>query len=290
MSSPCWPLGSVCGECFLLASLRRTTLCILLLTGLCLCLHKYHFVNNSKTFQEAQVFCKTYFTDLATVDNMVDMQQLVAAFDSGYEGSAWIGLYDIDWAWDWSLLDLRYYKPGEYLYRVWSAGEPNQPRTQTLCVGILGGYWFDFFCTETFTFVCYINPNDPTLEATSTANYIYINQTMVWADAQTYCKQHYKELASVRNATENMLIMEVVPNDLMVWIGLYKISWIWWSDSSVSRFTYWISGRPLATSGNCVSSVKNATVSGQWMENPCTNNLNMMCYSSNSSEALSRHE
>lgn len=109
-------------------------------------------------FSDAQQYCKWNFTDLATVDNMLDMQQLLAAVEGFYEGPVWIGLYDIDWAWDWSLLDLSYYKPGEYLYRVWNSGEPNQPRTQTLCAAIQGGYWFDFFCTETFTFVCYYNP------------------------------------------------------------------------------------------------------------------------------------
>lgn len=125
------------------------------------------------------------------------------------------------------------------------------------------------------------------LEATSTANYFYINQTMTWPNAQTYCKQQYTNLASVRNATENALIMQLVPYNQMVWIGLYRIPWIWWSDKATSTFRYWASGgHPLFNTGNCASSVINTTLMGMWLENPCTESLNFVCYNSESTSFI----
>ncbi|KAK7910403.1 hypothetical protein WMY93_015087 [Mugilogobius chulae] len=41
--------------------------------------HVYHFINEEKSWAEAQTFCRKYYTDLATVNHMRDLERLRAA-------------------------------------------------------------------------------------------------------------------------------------------------------------------------------------------------------------------
>ncbi|KAI4874923.1 hypothetical protein NFI96_009232, partial [Prochilodus magdalenae] len=53
-----------------------------------------HFVTESKSWTEAQSYCIECYTDLATIDNMEEMNRLINTVNSSYSGLAWIGLYD----------------------------------------------------------------------------------------------------------------------------------------------------------------------------------------------------
>uniref|UniRef100_A0A4W4DST0 C-type lectin domain-containing protein n=1 Tax=Electrophorus electricus TaxID=8005 RepID=A0A4W4DST0_ELEEL len=110
--------------------------------------------------------------------------------------------------------------------------------------------------------------------------HIYVNYVnhMEWDDAQTYCRQHYKDLSIITSEEENQVLIEAAGNSLTdSWIGLYRAKrnlWLWSDGQSVSFFK-WANGPPYNSSGspNCCSMDKRG-----WDGNYCTRNLPFFCY------------
>lgn len=123
--------------------------------------HQYYFVDQSKSWTEAQAYCRTSYTDLATLYDTDDVNALTQL--GSPTGSAWIGLYDdVLNSWRWSITDSSFYGPGETTYRNWSQStqEPNNSGGKELCVEMLPstGTWNDIPCDMAFSdksFVCY---------------------------------------------------------------------------------------------------------------------------------------
>lgn len=62
--------------------------------------------------------------------------------------------------------------------------------------------------------------------------YIYINTTMNWTDAQKYCTQNYGGLATITTDEEIQKLKMIAENFTQAWIGLYrspvnKNIWLW---------------------------------------------------------------
>ncbi|XP_053505344.1 C-type lectin domain family 10 member A-like, partial [Ictalurus furcatus] len=163
---------------------------------------QYHFVNKNKSWTEAQRYCRENYTDLATVDNMEEMNTLLNTVNVSYLGLAWIGLYDDLDSWRWSLDDDSFYKEGEKMFRGWYH-EPDNYNGKELCVFIrYDGEWSDGDCNNDLTFVCDDAQHSSSTGRNVTDGYIWVNRFMPWAEAQRYCRQHYKDLASVRNQAD----------------------------------------------------------------------------------------
>ncbi|XP_046694176.1 C-type mannose receptor 2-like isoform X2 [Silurus meridionalis] len=233
--------------------------------------HRYHFVNENKTWSEAQTYCRDKYTDLATISNMDEMKKLNITLKIESEKLAWIGLKSESVGeWKWSLADQTFYRGGD-TYRNWSSGEPNNNGGNEHCVDIAKtGFWFDIRCDLMLPFVCYEGKN-------SRDNYTFIHETKTWYEAQTFCREKYTDLVSVRNQTENELITNLIQTavkDYGVWIGLYNDSWKW-SDQSNSSFRYWSSDKPR-------DDLKCAAVSGSeqhyWSDLSCTEQLPFICH------------
>uniref|UniRef100_A0A3B3HH45 C-type lectin domain-containing protein n=1 Tax=Oryzias latipes TaxID=8090 RepID=A0A3B3HH45_ORYLA len=65
--------------------------------------------------------------------------------------------------------------------------------------------------------------------------YDFVNKSMNWSSAQQYCRQNFKDLATVRNETDWQRIY-VKTDSQNSWIGLYRDSNISWSDGSSFSF------------------------------------------------------
>uniref|UniRef100_A0A671YZN0 C-type lectin domain-containing protein n=1 Tax=Sparus aurata TaxID=8175 RepID=A0A671YZN0_SPAAU len=106
--------------------------------------------------------------------------------------------------------------------------------------------------------------------------FVYIQTPMTWTEAQSYCREHHTDLASVRNTAENQKIKDLVSAGYIAWIGLFRDSWKW-SDGSNSSFRYWLQGEPEGGNQACVlGSLRN---SGKWFDDPCDRNRPFVCYS-----------
>nr|XP_055056230.1 uncharacterized protein LOC129440737 [Misgurnus anguillicaudatus] len=68
----------------------------------------------------------------------------------------------------------------------------------------------------------------------STVEYHLINQLKMWKEAQQYCRDQYIDLVTIRNETEQELLTNLMYLSGGVWIGLFRDSWKWSDQSSLS--------------------------------------------------------
>ncbi|XP_046714367.1 putative C-type lectin domain family 20 member A [Silurus meridionalis] len=159
---------------------------------------------------------------------------------------------DISWSWSLGNVPL-----GSFI--AWSFPPPDYD-----CAVIYPRGWIDTPCSARFPVVCF--------DETKTGNgrYIFVPATMVWLDAQKYCRQHYTDLASSRDATENSVIMNLVPD--WTWFGLFRNSWKW-IDKTV--FSTWKSGNP----NNALKDKNCGYLNNSLADNGlCTNIMPFICY------------
>ncbi|XP_064796845.1 macrophage mannose receptor 1-like isoform X2 [Oncorhynchus masou masou] len=235
------------------------------------CLHQYHLISNNMNWMDAHSYCRAHYTDLATVDDMEDLNRLITSGSSSNYW-LWIGLKKGDsMKWNWSLADRRFYREGETEFRNWDTGTPQNGNCALMSPA---GLWNNASCDDQHHFICYDGKQDTNL------TYILIQENKTWIDAQSYCRQHHIDLVSVRNQTENTEIEKKISlRGLPVWIGLFLDSWRW-SDQSDSSFRNWQSGWPSTEQRyNCtlVSPYPSSDYT-KWINYPCDYNCPFICY------------
>lgn len=116
---------------------------------------QYYMVRDSKTWTEAQSYCRKKYTDLVTINSEEDMVRLSPMLQ-GETAQVWIGLYGDFNNWKWSLEREGFYEEGEAQFRNWHVTEPNTKTGSFICVNIAtSGIWSDYSCNGLLPFVCY---------------------------------------------------------------------------------------------------------------------------------------
>ncbi|XP_067336629.1 C-type mannose receptor 2-like [Channa argus] len=133
------------------AGLWMDTECQSVTTAFCFNITGYvtfFFINVNMTWPQAQKYCRTHYTDLASVRNQAENQMIAQQVPSGK--TVWIGLYRDTWSWsDGSDVSFRYWRQDTV--------EPNGKGYEP-CVTIdfsTNGYWEDWPCDYKKEFFCY---------------------------------------------------------------------------------------------------------------------------------------
>ncbi|XP_039524868.1 C-type lectin 1-like isoform X2 [Pimephales promelas] len=111
-------------------------------------LHDFIFVPLNVSWSEAQAFCREHYTDLATVDDKEDNDNLLNVMAN--VSSAWIGLHRTS-----SASPLIWSDQSGSTFSDWAAGQPNNYAGIQWCVNILYNKWSDQECFIKVPFVCY---------------------------------------------------------------------------------------------------------------------------------------
>ncbi|XP_056587692.1 macrophage mannose receptor 1-like [Triplophysa dalaica] len=241
---------------------------------------QYHFITVNKSWSEAQTYCRQNYIDLATIDNMTEMNSVMNTVNGSYNGSAWIGQYDDVNSWRWSLDDDDFYQDGEREFRNWNH-QPDNYGGNELCVYMnYDGEWFDSSCDNPLSFVCYNR-------SSITQSYVRVDDGRSWTEAQRYCREYHTDLANVRNQTENQKILEITGGN--VWIGLYRNRI--WSNGQNTKYLNWKPETPYSypqpdngnyaygQRGNQRCTAVSFRYSGRWTDENCLSNMPFICYS-----------
>ncbi|TNN40102.1 Macrophage mannose receptor 1 [Liparis tanakae] len=221
------------------------------------------------TMTEAQSHCRENYKDLATIRDQNDLKNL-NTLKTTIQSPAWIGLFYLVDNWKWSLSNASFYEPGEKDFRRWNDGEPNHHLSLENCINMLSdGKWNDMFCTRYYKSVCF--------DVRGPNTFVFIDTLMTWIEAQSYCREHHTDLASVRNMEENQMVQNLIPFEGEVWIGLYLDNWQW-SDGSGSIFAEWnplVPRPPDASSDACVAA--DFSADGKWETLDCNIKSAFIC-------------
>ncbi|XP_063043719.1 macrophage mannose receptor 1-like [Engraulis encrasicolus] len=243
---------------------------------------KFYVVKANKTWTEAQQYCRARFTDLATIDNMAEVDKIKSMMiqDKDIGVGVWIGLkWNGSSQWQWSLADEGFYGENETKFWNWDIGQTDsRPGEDCGCID-QEGKWHNCTCTKRCGFICYNETN-------STHPYVLFKEEKNWTEAQRYCREKHTDLASVRNQTENDEIKELVSSrpgnpttgTTLFWIGLFRDAWEW-SDGSNSTFRNWRAGEPNGgnTDQYCTQILNLKLDFGLWNDVGCHNNATFIC-------------
>ncbi|KAK3548208.1 hypothetical protein QTP70_005177 [Hemibagrus guttatus] len=109
-----------------------------------------------------------------------------------------------------------------------------------------------------------------------TREYIFVDYDYYWYSAQSYCRQHYRDLATITSKEENELLHSG-PRGYGTWIGLSLSSsntWTW-SDGNPFLFQKWHFGSPYVYHDEFCA-YRNSY--GSWFNQDCDNEMTFFCY------------
>ncbi|XP_024143970.2 C-type mannose receptor 2 [Oryzias melastigma] len=203
------------------------------------------------------------YDGLASISGPEDMKEISSSLP--LTTRVWIGLYDALDSWKWS--DPR---TGGNLgdYRPWQTGLPDNVGGVECCGAISkDGYWRDYTCTGLLLpFLCFNAQQD---------GYVLELQPRSWLDAQSFCRLHHADLATVTSLTQGDEAKALLQGASVeqAWFGLHRDSWVW-TDGSDMSYTSWLAGQPNNAGGSQSCVYMEAE---KWNDFPCSYQYYVLC-------------
>ncbi|XP_026055582.1 macrophage mannose receptor 1-like [Carassius auratus] len=225
-------------------------------------------VQEKKNWIEAQKHCREKHTDLASVRNETENNQIKKIINQNLTSpnQAWIGLQR---SWNWS-------DNSNFISPLWSSGQPNsRDGKNSICAstGISDeGRWTDERCSDQHLFVCY----DDKL--------VLIRENKTWTEALRYCRNMSMDLVSVDSEQMQKRVMNVTSSALSdhVWLGLRHSCtvgiWFWVNGYTVC-YDQWASSYDTGLN-NCTSTVRSGVIrknDNRWISRLETDRYNFIC-------------
>ncbi|XP_014833936.1 PREDICTED: C-type mannose receptor 2-like [Poecilia mexicana] len=237
-------------------------------------LYEFLYINENKTWTEAQQYCREKHTDLVTVTNMKDMKRLIN-ISAGNKKEAWIGLYDQThgtrtWYWSQSEVD---FNESETNWNP-STSEPSDSGGVENC-GFMWKTlkWGDLSCNDRYIFLCYSETNE-------SKTFHLIQEEKTWLEAQSYCRQNHTDLVSGTKQLQDQQLKNVCSSlgqNQYILNGLFRDTWRW-SDGSSFSFRHWNLqfNNQRFNSGQCAMTVFDD--GGRWKNVNCAERKPFICY------------
>ncbi|PWA19836.1 hypothetical protein CCH79_00015832 [Gambusia affinis] len=163
----------------------------------------FHLIQETKTWLEAQSYCREKHTDLAS--GMEQLQDEEVQKEISSTGSyIFIGLFRDTWRWS---------DGSSFSFRHWNLKFDNQIINSGQCAMTVfddGGRWKNENCNERKPFICYDD------------KVILIKEKMNWEEALHYCRDHHHDLVTITKMDDQRWIQEKVKvaSTGYVWMGL----------------------------------------------------------------------
>ncbi|MGH0178643.1 UNVERIFIED_CONTAM: hypothetical protein FKN15_077463 [Acipenser sinensis] len=106
---------------------------------------RYTLIEELKTWTEAQQYCREHHTDLVSIKNASENEDLVKKAQGK---TFWIGLFNEPWKWS--------HQGDSYTFHYWNTGSPDNGGGNEKCVRMFkSGTWGDKDCNILYPFFCY---------------------------------------------------------------------------------------------------------------------------------------
>ncbi|XP_060887200.1 macrophage mannose receptor 1-like [Labrus mixtus] len=226
---------------------------------------QYHLIKSHRSWYDAQRFCRVKYTDLATVGNMDDNDELLTALGHDWTYS-WIGLQKGGarrWMWSDGSGPASFYK--------WHDGEPSGDEW---CVEISEkGGWNDLSCADTKGCVCYER------QINGDKRYVYRSDARSWAYSLELCRSEHTDMAYINSEQDMADVIQTIKTwygsiilEKKVWIGLFSDAWMW-ADGSQTSFRNWLAYKP--DRENCAA--VSVRYKGRWVDAQCNQENTFVC-------------
>ncbi|KAK6470010.1 macrophage mannose receptor 1-like isoform X1, partial [Huso huso] len=220
---------------------------------------RYILIEESKTWYEAQQYCRENHTDLVSIKCDTEKEKIKNITKDG-DKAFWIGLFNNPWKWS---------DGGDLDFQNWNSGKLSGDENEK--------------CNDSDTayLICCLLPFSETRES-----YILIDQPKTWYEAQQYCRTNYTDLVSIKNNDADKKIKKKA-NGKTVWIGLFNNPWKWSHKGEYSSFRNWDKGEPNSVGNNiCVEMYgKRDKERGKWNDAGCHFASPFFCYNESCTDA-----